>query len=172
MIRFNKLATIFSFRFWKQLYHLFTSFLVGNVWSQTKLGQIGKGVDINPTVRFGNYPENIFLGQNISIGYGTHIYAGPNSKVTIGDNTMIGPYVFITTEAFSESKDNPEGVHSGHSGDVEIGINVRIGAHSNILPGVRIGADSSTGAASVVTKNVSSNSVVVGNPAKRIKTIK
>ena len=84
----------------------------------------------------------IFLGQNISIGYGTHIYAGPNSKVTIGDNTMIGPYVFITTEAFSESKDNPEGVHSGHSGDVEIGPNVRIGAHSNILPGVRIGADS------------------------------
>ena len=63
MIRFNKLATIFSFRFWKQSYHLFTSFLVGNVWSQTKLGQIGKGVDINPTVRFGNHPENIFLGQ-------------------------------------------------------------------------------------------------------------
>ena len=55
MIRFNKLASIFSFRFWKQSYHLFTSFLVGNVWSQTKLGQIGEGVDINPTVRFGNY---------------------------------------------------------------------------------------------------------------------
>ena len=77
---------------------------MGNVWSQIKLGQIGKGVDINPTVRFGNYPENIFLGQNISIGYGTHIYAGPNSKVTIGDNTMIGPYVFITTEAFQSQK--------------------------------------------------------------------
>ena len=172
MIRFNKLATIFSFRFWKQSYHLFTSFLVGNVWSQTKLGQIGKGVDINPTVRFGNYPENIFLGQNISIGYGTHIYAGPNSKVTIGDNTMIGPYVFITTEAFSESKDNPQGVHSGHSGDIEICSNVRIGAHSNILPGVKIGSDSSTGAGSVITQDVSSKSVVAGNPAKVIKTIK
>ena len=43
MIRFNKLATIFSFRFWKQSYHLFTSFLVGNVWSQIQLGQIGRG---------------------------------------------------------------------------------------------------------------------------------
>ena len=51
---------------------------------------------------------------------------------------MIGPYVFITTEAFSESKDNPQGVHSGHSGDIEICSNVRIGAHSNILPGVKL----------------------------------
>ena len=77
---------------------------------------------------------------------------------------MIGPYVLFS-EAFSESKDNPEGVHSGHGGDVEIGGNVGIGAHSNIA-GVRIGADSSTGAASVVTRNVSSNSVVAGNPLR------
>ncbi len=172
MSRFNKFAAIFSFTFWKQSYYLFTSFLVGNVWSQNRLGGIGKSVDINPTVRFGNYPDNIFLGQNISIGYGSHIYAGPKSKVAIGDNTMIGPYVFITTEAFSESKDNPQEIHSGHSGDVQIGSNVRIGAHSNILPGVKIGADSSIGAGSVVTNDVTSNSVVAGNPAKIIKTSK
>ena len=78
----------------------------------------------------------------------------------------------LLQKPFSESKDNPQGVHSGHSGDVEIGSNVRIGAHSNILPGVKIGSDSSTGAGSVVTQNVSSNSVVAGNPAKLIKTIK
>ena len=172
MNRFNKFITIFSFLFWKQLYYLFTAFLVGNVWAQKRLGNHGEGVDINPTVRFGNYPGNIYLNEDISIGHGTHIYAGPNSKVNIDSGTMIGPYVFITTEAFSKSKNNPQAVHSGHMGDIHIGSNVRIGAHSTILPGTKIGSGASIGAGSVVLDNVPNNSIFAGNPAKMIKEIK
>ena len=64
---------------------------------------------------------------------------------------MIGPYVFITTEAFSESKTI---LKEYIQVTVEILRFVQMSglAHSNILPGVKIGSDSSTGAGSVITQ--------------------
>lgn len=52
-----------------------------------------------------------------------------------------------------------------------IGDNVYIGTNATILPGVKIGSNVVIGACSVVTKDVPSNTVVAGNPAKVIKTI-
>jgi acetyltransferase-like isoleucine patch superfamily enzyme len=49
---------------------------------------------------------------------------------------------------------------------------VRIGAHSTILPGVVIRENSLVGAGSVVTKNIPKNSVVIGSPAKVLKNIR
>ncbi|MDE1849821.1 MAG: N-acetyltransferase, partial [Candidatus Micrarchaeota archaeon] len=43
-----------------------------------------------------------------------------------------------------------------------------IGAHSVILPGIRIGKGSMVGAGSVVTKDVPDKTVVYGNPARPI----
>ncbi len=50
-----------------------------------------------------------------------------------------------------------------------IGKNCFIGANSIILPGVRIGDHVIVGAGSVITKDVKSNCIVAGNPAKIIK---
>lgn len=47
-----------------------------------------------------------------------------------------------------------------------IGNNVFLGANSVVLPGVIIGDNVIVGAGSVVTKNIASNSVVAGNPAR------
>jgi acetyltransferase-like isoleucine patch superfamily enzyme len=52
-----------------------------------------------------------------------------------------------------------------------IGDNVWIGERSIILKGVTIGNNSVVAAGSVVTKSVSENTVVGGNPAKFIKNI-
>lgn len=49
-----------------------------------------------------------------------------------------------------------------------IGNEVFVGAESIILPGVTIGDRVVIGAGSVVTKNLESNSVYVGSPARRI----
>lgn len=53
-------------------------------------------------------------------------------------------------------------------GKVKIGDNVFVGANSTILPNVTIGNNTVIGANSVVTKDVPSNVVVAGNPAKII----
>jgi len=171
MKKLKKLFLLFSITFWKQIYLFINSFITGNVFAKTNLGELGENTDIGPTVRFGNYPENIFIGAQCSLGIENHIYAGPNSKITIGDNTMIGPFAFLTTEPFSMTKENPNTAHSGHEGDITIGQNVRIGAHSILLPGIKIGNGSSVGAGSVVTKDVPENTIFAGNPAKLIKAI-
>lgn len=54
---------------------------------------------------------------------------------------------------------------------VIIGDNVWIGGDATILPGVTIGDNVVIGAGSVVTKDIPSNVVIAGNPAKIIKTL-
>ena len=54
---------------------------------------------------------------------------------------------------------------------VTIGNNVWIGGSVTILPGVTIGDNVTIGAGSVVTKDIPSNTIAVGNPCKAIKTI-
>ena len=54
---------------------------------------------------------------------------------------------------------------------VTIGDNVWIGGSVTILPGVTIGDNVTIGAGSIVTKNIPSNSIAVGNPCKVIKTL-
>lgn len=57
-------------------------------------------------------------------------------------------------------------------GRVIIGSNVFIGAGSIILPNVKIGDNVIIGAGSIVTKDVPSDSVAYGNPAKVCCSIK
>ena len=51
---------------------------------------------------------------------------------------------------------------------IRVGSNVWIAAKATILPGVTIGEGAVIGACAVVSKDVSSWSVVVGNPAKEV----
>lgn len=46
-----------------------------------------------------------------------------------------------------------------------------IGAGATILPGISIGKHAIVGAAAVVTKDVPDYAIVVGNPAKVVKTL-
>ena len=54
---------------------------------------------------------------------------------------------------------------------VHIGKNVWIGAGAVILPGVSIGDNSVIGAGSIVTKDIPSNVVAVGNPCRILREI-
>ena len=54
---------------------------------------------------------------------------------------------------------------------VTIGNNVWIGARVTILAGVKIGNNCIIGAGSVVIKNIDSNSIAIGSPAKKIKDL-
>lgn len=59
--------------------------------------------------------------------------------------------------------------YGGMKAPIEIGENVWIGYHCQILKGVKIGNGAIVGSGSVVTHDVPANSIVVGNPARVVK---
>lgn len=86
--------------------------------------------------------------------------------IKIGDNVTLAPRVQIL--AHDASMHNETGYT--YIAPVCIGNNVFIGAGSTILPGVTIGDNVVIGAGSIVSKDIPSNSVAAGNPAKIIKS--
>ncbi|WP_243642373.1 acyltransferase [Marinobacterium mangrovicola] len=78
----------------------------------------------------------------------------------------IGEYTHIAFGAVLLTHDMSRNLHS----KIKIGSNCFIGANSIILPGVEINDGCIIAAGSVVTKSISPNSIVAGNPAKVIRT--
>ena len=115
-----------------------------------------------------DYGYNIEIGENF---YSNHnlVILDP-AKVKFGDNVFIGPNCGFYT---AEHPINPEERNKGleYAKPITIGNNVWIGGGVNIIGGVTIGDNVTIGAGSVVTKNIPSNVVAVGNPCKIIKNI-
>jgi len=110
------------------------------------------------------------VGNNSHIGYGTIISV--SRRIVIGDNCLIGPHCLIM-----DSDDHPinpekrlrrETVEKKNVLAVNIGNNVWLGGYCAILKGVTIGDNSVIAAHSVVTKDVTSNCVYAGSPARAI----
>lgn len=120
---------------------------------------IGDNTCIGPFVEIQN---NVNIGKNCKISSHSFIC----SSVTLSDNVFIGHGVMFTNDKFSDSPD----IKKWKSHPTHIGKNVRIGSNTTLLP-VRIGDNSIIGAGSVVTKDIPSNVVVCGNPAKIIRKI-
>ncbi|WP_321573619.1 acyltransferase [Intestinibacter bartlettii] len=87
--------------------------------------------------------------------------------ITIGNNVTIAPRVHILAHDASTKGF----LNYTKIGRVNIGNNVFIGAESVVLPNVTIGDNVIIGANSTVTKDIPSNSVYAGNPAKFICTL-
>ena len=83
---------------------------------------------------------------------------------------LIGPGVRILTASHPlDSTLRKQGLEFGRP--VVIENDVWIGAGAIICPGVNIGAKCVIGAGSVVTKNIGSGLLAVGNPCKGIRDI-
>lgn len=79
--------------------------------------------------------------------------------IHIGSESYIGPRAIIFAHDFSRNIKT----------DTYIGKKCFIGANAVIMPGVTIGDNVVVGALSLVTKDVPSNCIVGGNPAKVLK---
>lgn len=129
-----------------------------------KLGK--NGCIISPF--YCDYGSNIEIGDNFFANMNLVILDG--AKVTIGNNVFIAPNVGIYTAG------HPLDVAQRNAGleyayPVTIGNNVWIGAQVCILPGVTIGDNTVIGGGSVVTKDIPSNVVAVGNSCRVIRSI-
>lgn len=88
--------------------------------------------------------------------------------IHIGENTLIASRTTILChEHIKRDDNNPKNPWVTHT---YIGKNCFIGIGAMILPGVKIGDEVIIGAAAVVTKDIPSNSVAVGNPARVIRS--
>ena len=112
----------------------------------------------------------LFIGEGTYIGPNCHI-AGTKNNIKIGKNVLIADRVFISTTDYRYEDVTKPIISQGFisKGDVIIGDECWIGVGSSILSGVKIGKHSIIGANSVVTHDIPSYSVAVGNPAQVIK---
>ena len=116
----------------------------------------------------------ITIGDDCLIGEYNHITAC--HEVTIGNGLLTGRYVYIGDNSHgmgSKEEENLPPVERKltSKGGVVIGNHVWIGDKATILAGVHIGDNVIVAANAVVTKDVPSNSVVAGAPAKIIKEL-
>lgn len=121
-----------------------------------------------------NQPFYCDYGKQISVGKrffaNFHFTVLDEAPVTIGDDCFIGPNVSIYTACHSTDPVE-RNTRQEWAEPVAIGNNVWIGGSVTILPGVTIGDNVTIGAGSVVTKDIPSGTVAVGNPCRVIKVL-
>lgn len=110
-------------------------------------------------------PQKVSLGCGVVIAEFVHIWGG--GGVIIGNNVIIASHAAITSQTHDIEAEKYR--DSSVRKKVVIGNNVWIGSGAVVLPGISIGDNSIIGAGSVVTKDVPSNVVIAGVPAKLIR---
>lgn len=108
--------------------------------------------------------KGLKYGDNFHVMGECIIDPGHCFLISIGNNVTLAPRVHIL--AHDASTKNFIGYT--RIAKVIIGSNVFVGAGTIILPGVTIGDNVIIGAGSIVTKDVESDTIVAGNPAKKI----
>lgn len=112
---------------------------------------LGSGCEIYNDVTFGSEPYLIEIGDNVRITKGVIFITHDGGMWVLRNNGILKD-----ADAF---------------GKIKVGNNVHIGINAVIMPGVTIGDNVVIGVGAVVTKDIPSNSIAAGVPARVIKSI-
>jgi UDP-2-acetamido-3-amino-2,3-dideoxy-glucuronate N-acetyltransferase len=130
----------------------------------------GCSIDDNSKVgAFVEIQKGASIGKNCKISSHTFICEG----VHIEDNCFVGHGVMFTNDLFPRAT-NPDGSQQSDEDwtlvETFVQKGASIGSNATILCGITIGENALIGAGAVVVKDVPANSVVVGNPARIVKS--
>jgi acetyltransferase-like isoleucine patch superfamily enzyme/O-antigen/teichoic acid export membrane protein len=141
-------------------------------------GGLGMLTRIRRSYLMRNDPVAAARALGVRIGEGSRIQAMTESTfgaepylVSIGSDVLIAEGVQFFTHDGGVWVFRKEFPHIDVMGPITIGSNVQVGVDVAIMPGVTVGDNVVIGARSVVTRDVPSNSVVVGSPAHVIMSI-
>ena len=138
----------------------------GNEIIKQLFSKTGKNFMIMPYF-YCDYGFNIEIGENFYSNHNLVILDA--NKVTFGNNVKIGPNCGFYTSGHPLDKETRKNLEFAKT--IKIGNDVWIGGNVCVMLGVTIGDNAVIGAGSVVTKDIPSNVVAVGNPCKVIKEI-
>jgi len=130
--------------------------------------EVGEGCYIESPFYANWGGHHVHLGKGVYANFGatfvddTHIY--------IGDATMLGPNVVIATAGHPIDPELRARALQ-YNMPVRIGRNCWLGAGVIVMPGVTIGDNTVIGAGSVVTKDIPSGVVAIGNPCKVMREV-
>jgi len=129
--------------------------------------QVGEGVFIEYGFHC-DYGNKISIGDNVYININCTFLDG--GYISIGNDCLIAPNVQLLTinHALSPTQRLKR---ESFIGDITIADNVWLGAGVIVLANIKIDSGAVVGAGSVVTQDIASNSLYLGNPAKKIRDL-
>lgn len=131
------------------------------------LAKTGKAFLIEPPF-YCDYGYNIEIGEGFFANMNLVILDG--AKVTFGDNVFIAPNCgFYTAGHPLDAEQRNKGLEYAYP--ITVGNNVWFGAHVAVMPGVTIGDNTVIGAGSIVTRDIPSGVIAVGNPCRVVREI-
>ncbi len=131
------------------------------------LGAFGEESEIRPPL-YCDYGYQISIGARTFVNFG--LTALDVARITIGDDVQFGPNVQLLTPTHPTDAGLRRAKWEAAE-PIAIEDNAWIGGGAIVLPGVTVGENSIVGAAAVVTKDVPPNTLVVGNPARVVRTL-
>ena len=138
--------------FFREIYKRILKLVLGNVKYARLLGvRVGKGCEIYPNVSWGSEPYLIQLGDEVRVTDGVKFVTHDGGMWVLRNLSLL------------ENSDS--------FGRIVVGNNVHIGWNVIIMPNVNIGDNCVIGCGAIVTKDIPSNSVAVGVPARVIESI-
>jgi maltose O-acetyltransferase len=113
----------------------------------------------------------ITLGADSYLGMHSMLLSKPGTEVVIGEKTSISHFFVVYTKNVDADQDMslPTETWEQHKGSVRIGSYCWIGFRVLVLEGVTIGDNVVIGAHSVVTKDLPSNGIYGGVPARLLR---
>ena len=125
--------------------HIMTGCIIGNNCN------LGQNVVVSP---------DVVLGQNVKVQNNVSIYTG----VICEDDVFLGPSMVFTNVI------NPRSavIRKEEYMKTVVGMGATIGANATVVCGNDIGRFAFIGAGAVVTKEVKSYALVVGNPSRQV----
>lgn len=130
-------------------------------------GKMGEDITINAPF-WCDYGYNTFIGDHFFANHNCQILDG--GKVTFGNHVFIAPNcIFTTAEHALDADQRNAGLEVALP--ITIGNNVWFGAGVIVLGGVTIGDNVVVGAGSVATRDIPSNVIAAGVPARVIRPI-